>query len=366
MTQDTTTEWRDVTSKFMDNWTQASTEVWKNWFDLMGMGIKATTSSLNDATVPPAYQEIYNRINSNQETLSKFLRLSFDAWQDILEQFTAGKNWQDMMINYSDQMRQQVNKFATSTKDTTGDAGQLWQVYIQQMQKYNTLWADYLEASVAPWSKTFSGTAQPWLELNKLYWEMWHQPNFGNMIQSPMMGISREFNAKLLKTFDTWSQLYQATTDYQIILAEVQVKSFEELMQELVKKAEKKEVIKDWREFQQIWSVIADDVYEKTFSLENNVKVRGKFLNTLNAYRIQQRELMEIWMSSMNIPTRSEVDEMHKSIYDLRKEVKNLRKQLEEKSVEEKESAKVPNTKASKTIEKNPPETGDNKEKPSK
>jgi uncharacterized protein YlxW (UPF0749 family) len=37
---------------------------------------------------------------------------------------------------------------------------------------------------------------------------------------------------------------------------------------------------------------------------------------------------MELWLRLMNIPARSEVDEVHKNIYELRKEVKILKKTL--------------------------------------
>jgi uncharacterized coiled-coil DUF342 family protein len=37
---------------------------------------------------------------------------------------------------------------------------------------------------------------------------------------------------------------------------------------------------------------------------------------------------MELSFDMMNIPTRKEIDEVHKTIYELRKEVKQLKKQL--------------------------------------
>ena len=45
-------------------------------------------------------------------------------------------------------------------------------------------------------------------------------------------------------------------------------------------------------------------------------------------YRIQQREIAEASLSLYDLPTRSEVDEAHRNIYELRKEVKALKKAL--------------------------------------
>jgi class III poly(R)-hydroxyalkanoic acid synthase PhaE subunit len=99
-------------------------------------------------------------------------------------------------------------------------------------------------------------------------------------------------------------------------------------MIELITLAEKGEKVRDWRQFQDIWSRVADDVFEKEFCEENNLKIRGNFLNALNTYRLYQQELTELWLKMMNMPARSEIDEMHKSIYELRKEVKALKKAL--------------------------------------
>jgi polyhydroxyalkanoate synthesis regulator phasin len=39
---------------------------------------------------------------------------------------------------------------------------------------------------------------------------------------------------------------------------------------------------------------------------------------------------MELYLEMMNIPSRSEVDEIHKTIYELKKQVKSLKKKLAE------------------------------------
>ena len=47
-------------------------------------------------------------------------------------------------------------------------------------------------------------------------------------------------------------------------------------------------------------------------------------------FRLYQQQLMEVFLKMYGLPTRTEVDEIHHSIYELRKEVKNLKKVLAE------------------------------------
>ena len=320
-----TTGWSDIADSLVNTWSETGTQIWKSWYTLMG----AVPTREAVADTKPEAKYVAQRFVDNQELLTRLLQLSFNAWQEIWPKVEAGEDWQQVLSKYSSQMRQQIEDFSVGTLKASQDVAQLWQLYIKEMQKFNQLWATSLETSWEPISKTVTGTPQPWLELNNLYWNLLYEETFGSLMRSPILGPSREFNNKLLRTFDTWNNLYQASINYQVVLADVQLRSFEQLMWELISLAEKDEKVEDWRQFQQLWSRVADEVFEQEFCSEDNLKIRGKFLNALNTYKLQQQELMELWLKTMNLPVRSEVDEVHKNIYELRKEVKILKKRSE-------------------------------------
>jgi class III poly(R)-hydroxyalkanoic acid synthase PhaE subunit len=319
-----TAAWTGMADQLVNTWTEVGTQMWKSWADLMGL---ATRNPI--ANAKPGMDSITQRFVDNQQLLIRLLQLSFNSWQEILPKIESGENWQQFLTNYNEQVRKQLNEFSSSTLKVSQDATELWQLYLNQTQKFGQLWAKSLGASIAPFNQaSLSGGTQPWIELSNLYWNLLYEESFGSLMQSPLLGPAREFNGKLLRSYDAWINLYRASIDYQVVLANVQVQSFEELMRELISLAEKGEPVKDWRKFQQLWGQVADGVFEKAFCQEENLKVRGRFVNSLNAYRMHQRRLMEVWMQAMDIPLRSEVDEVHKTIYELRKEVKSLKKTL--------------------------------------
>lgn len=53
-------------------------------------------------------------------------------------------------------------------------------------------------------------------------------------------------------------------------------------------------------------------------------------MNAALIYRQRQQQLMEVFLKLNDLPTRSEVDEIHRSIYELRKEMKTLKKAFAE------------------------------------
>ncbi|TVU52821.1 MAG: class III poly(R)-hydroxyalkanoic acid synthase subunit PhaE [Arthrospira sp. PLM2.Bin9] len=319
-----TNPWNEMANQWVNTWTQSGNDIWKNWFDLMsGSGVSET-----DKNGQSHSGGITEQMAKNQASLMRFLQFSFEAWKDILPKVEAGTNWEQTLENYSQQIRQQMEQYMSVPTKMTGSGSTMGKLYMEQMQKFNQMWMNYSGAAMVPMVEAMMGKSEAFIELNNLYWEQLYQPSLGNLLQSPMFGITRELNSTLMSHFQAWTNFYRASNDYQVVLADIQVRAFEKLIEKLAAGVSKGEKVETWRQFQQLWSVAIDDVFEETFCSEDKLKIRGRFINSLNAYRLEQQKLMEISMRSLNLPLRSEIDEMHKTIYQLRKEVKSLKKQI--------------------------------------
>jgi class III poly(R)-hydroxyalkanoic acid synthase PhaE subunit len=191
------------------------------------------------------------------------------------------------------------------------------------------LWAGLLRLSLEIVSKALVSYALALSELANLYWDI-YEKTFGTVLQSPSLGYTREFNNKLFKSFDAWINFYKANFEYQVVLVDVWLKAFEELTRELASFTEKGETLQNWQQFLQVWSSVFDRVFAQTFRSADALEIQGKFLNSAMTSRLYQQQLMEVFLKMYDLPTRSEVDEIHHSIYELRKEVKSLKKALAE------------------------------------
>ena len=101
-------------------------------------------------------------------------------------------------------------------------------------------------------------------------------------------------------------------------------------MTELVSLAEKGEAIQSLRQLTVLWSNVADEVFIETFRSEKYIRVQGQLSNAAMTYLIRRREIIELFSKINEIPTRCEVDEAHRNIYEQRKEVKALKKAVDE------------------------------------
>lgn len=203
---------------------------------------------------------------------------------------------------------------------------ELWLLYIKGLQKLAQLWAELLPQSL-DMSRMASGDRSALFEPIDFYWNI-YEKTFGSFLQSPTLGYTREFNHLLLAGFNSWIDFYKASFDYQLVLLDVWARAFDELMQELVSSEEKGKTIQNWRQFVQVWSSLFDRVFAQTFRSQDTVEIQGKLLNAAMNYRLHQQQLMEVFLKMNDLPTRSEVDEVHRSIYEMRKEIKSLKKAL--------------------------------------
>lgn len=229
------------------------------------------------------------------------------------------------MWDWYDFIKSAITPETPATVNASQNQAELWEIYVKGLQKLAQLWAESLQQSRESGSGVVDGYAGALIELNNLYWNI-YEKTFGSVVQSPNLGYAREFNNKLLKGFDAWINFSKASLDYQIVLLDVWLKASEELMRELASTDEKGEMVQNWQQLLQVWSSVFDRVFAQTFRSEDAVEVQGNFLNSALTYRLYQQQLIEVFLKMYGLPTRSEVDEIHRSIYELRKQIKSLKK----------------------------------------
>lgn len=136
---------------------------------------------------------------------------------------------------------------------------------------------------------------------------------------------NQSFN-KLLQSFDAWINIYVAGFDYQLVLLDVSARAFQEAILEFQSSG----TGENSQQFLQVWSRIFDRIFAETFRSEHALQIQGKLLNASMKLWLDQQQVIEMFLNMNNLPTRTEVDEIHRSIYELKKEVKSLKKALAE------------------------------------
>jgi class III poly(R)-hydroxyalkanoic acid synthase PhaE subunit len=319
-------------------------QVWKQWCDLIpgvpsptpfysgppsqegeeaAVGFKAWT-----AESAQVVKDVADRLLTSQQELLRFLELALRAWKAIASKIETGGDWDAVLLNFTDTLRQQLLQLPQEMQKAFQDSSELWRLYCEQWKGFVQPWTESLRR--APWhvGQASTGNGSALIEFTNLYWDAYER-TFGRLLESPSLGHTREMNEDLLKGFDAWLDYRRASFEYQVTLGETWIHAFEEIMRRLVTQAEKGQPVPGVRKLLFLWVEVVDHTFTKVFRSEEYIRLQGQLVNAATAYRLREREIVDAFLKASHLPSRSELDEGYRRIYELRKEVKELRKAVQ-------------------------------------
>ncbi len=337
--------WNEQVDSMVGMWSEAQKNMWESWYNMARSAPTSMTSytgmldqwrKLAEQSVDawtseaePVSRRMSHQLLSSQSTMMRFLDLTSRAWKAIMPRVQDGQDWQVVMNEYSEQLRKQLMPDASAFSQASQDVGELWTLYLQEMQALSRPWLASVQRS--PFhigeAMTGSGSGSELIEMTNLYWDAFER-TFGRLLNSPGLGFTREINETVARAFDAWLDFRRISIEYQGVLAGAWTNVFEGVMLNLVERSENDKPITNVRELIRLWTDTADTSLEKIFRSEDYVRIQGQLMDTAMNYRVREQEVVELMMKSGYVPTRSEVDEAHRNIYELRKEVRALKKVL--------------------------------------
>jgi class III poly(R)-hydroxyalkanoic acid synthase PhaE subunit len=152
----------------------------------------------------------------------------------------------------------------------------------------------------------------------------------GRLFHVPAVGKDREKVELVLRSLDDLSVYLAKSTEYQQMMYMTGLAAFEKVIATVAEKIGRGEEIKGFDEFFDLWIDVSEKTYFALFQTQDFSKMQGELLEaSLNA-RKHFFKLMELYLYDFPIALRSEMDDLYKTIYDLKKKVTGLEKQLKE------------------------------------
>ena len=337
--------WNEEADTMVKAFTEAQTKMWESWCDLIrtapapkmpsysgvvdqwreiaSQGLKAWTGESEQVV-----KDLAKQLLSAQDVGMRFFELSLSTWKAMAPKIESGQDWQAVLDSYSAQFSQQFLQAPHGGMAAVEGTAELWRLYLEQWQKLGQPWVESLRRTPRHFGQAAMGDGSAPIELMNLYWDAYER-TFGRLLESPSLGYSRELNERLLKGFNAWLEFRRASHEYQGVLAGTWAKAFEKLSHKLVSVAQAGEKIESLRQLLFLWIDVIEEAFLGVFRSEEYIQVQGRLVDTAMAYRIHEREIVEGFLKVSHVPSRSEVDEAYRRIYELGKEVKELKKALQ-------------------------------------
>jgi class III poly(R)-hydroxyalkanoic acid synthase PhaE subunit len=297
----------------VEQWNQ----FWDRSLDLMTAG----TSPLLKAT--------FDQFSAIQKNSLRFAEFSAKAMGALLK---PGETEGDLQAAIEKTREDALREWVYQPEDllrSTEDINQLWRYYLEWWQRFGSPWGIVLERMPEITASSISGDSRSLRDLADVYRQAYQQ-TFGKFVTSPSLGLTRGLNEKLLSAFDDWIDWQLSVQEYQSVMADTWRVAIEDYFDRLLKLAERGEKLESVRDLVLFWTRGAEEIFSEKFQSDEYVLVQGKMLEAAMSLRIQQRKIMQDILSIYDLPTRDEVDDAHRRIYELRKEVKALKVQLAE------------------------------------
>lgn len=208
---------------------------------------------------------------------------------------------------------------------------------------------------VSKFLEAFSGSARhfmkPWVEASEknmknlpqmvegrpqAYMHTYHSlfnafdNTFGKIFHIPPVGKDREKIELILTTLDDFAVYFAKSTEYQHTMYVTGMAALEKVITTVTEKVNRGENIKEFEEFFDLWVDINEKTYYDLFQSQEFSKMQGDLLETALRLRQHNFKLMELYLYDFPIALRSEMDDLYKTIYELKKKVRSLEKQFGE------------------------------------
>lgn len=335
--------WNNQAEALTNAFTETQTRLWESWCGLfrtapwhmtpmtpLWSGVdqwrELTSQGLKDWTVESeqVVKDVAQRLHVAQDTAMRFLELSLSAWKTMSPKVKSGDDWQTIFASYATQLREQLVPSPDRMAGSMQDMAELWRLYVEEWQKLSQPWAESWRRASWHFGQAATGDGSALIKLTNLYWDAYER-TFGRLMESPSLGHTRELNEQLLKGFDSWLDFRRASFEYHVVMSQTWCRSFERFIGKLVSLAEGGTPVQDLRQLLFLWLDVVDENFLGVFRSDEYTRMQGQLMNAAMTYRIHEREIVEAFLKTSHLPSRSELDEAYRRIYELRKEVKELK-----------------------------------------
>jgi len=152
----------------------------------------------------------------------------------------------------------------------------------------------------------------------------------GRVFHAPAVGKDREKVELLLRSLDVLSVYLAKNTEFEHTMYVTGLAAFEQLIAAVADKVNKGEEFKDFGEFFNLYITVNEKAYSVLFQTEGYAKMQGALLEAALNVRTHTFKLTELYLYDLPIALRSEMDDLYKTVHELKKKVKGLEKRLVE------------------------------------
>jgi class III poly(R)-hydroxyalkanoic acid synthase PhaE subunit len=345
---------------FGQAWLDAQRRYWETWLDLSrqasaglaGSGRKASEAATNPFTqgLEQWWQAVSAALPGQQagsaalpdmgmgagmDTFEKlyeqgrsYLQMGERLWsglQQAQDLTRAGEQWGSALRSSLDQVRDGYLKTLGGSSDPWAAFATFWGLPMDN-------WRRVLSSlSVMPGDavKALRGEGGP----QEAALAALRQP-MDQALATPPLGYTREMQEQGRDLAQCWMDYGRVLQEFSAVLGKVGERAFDILHDKLLVMGEKGESPEGLRALYNLWVDCGEEAYAEVAMSGDFARAQAHLSNATMAIKRQEQRMVDEALAGLNMPTRRELDTAHRRQAELRREVKALRRALEDVDLE--------------------------------
>ena len=174
---------------------------------------------------------------------------------------------------------------------------------------------------------------------------MLEQP-FETVLGLPRLADAPDLDRKLLQLLQAWFGMSLRSTQYGAVLAQVWIAAYGDFVKELQASAMAGTPMLGGRELLERWTALVNERLLRAQRSDSLLEAQRRLLDAVLTSRAAERELVEIGAKAADLPTRSELDDVHKTLHAVKRDLRALQRRLAAEEEQKKEEQKEKEAKA--------------------
>jgi class III poly(R)-hydroxyalkanoic acid synthase PhaE subunit len=301
----------------------------ENYMDFLNQWWKMNAGVMDNFGLG-AFNDTLQKMVSTNEVYMNLFRF----WEDFSKQVEGN---QKQVSDFVNSWRDQYSKLISSNiipglpepiRSALKDPQEILQMYTTTMGKLFNPWTDNYAKLQMLLSKGIGGHKEAYMEFAKL-WKELYGGTFAKLLRVPNLGMSRELSDKLAESTDKFIRYIQVLSEYTATIYKVGIDTMESILNKYTNMIKQDSQPKTFNEFYELWWKTNEEAYQALFSTDNFSKLLAQVVDATVTFKKNQNELFEEFLKEISIPVKSEMDGLYKTVYDLKKDVRKLKKEIE-------------------------------------
>lgn len=158
-------------------------------------------------------------------------------------------------------------------------------------------------------------------------WANLYDREIRKVFQIPQVGLGREYQERMMGALDKFHLFHASAIEFFYFLYMPLERTFKMMQQDLEAMVQEGRVPDDTESYYRIWLKKLESQYMDLFHSSEYTSVLGKALQSFGEFKTARDAIIEDAMQTLPIPTRSELDELYKELYALKRRVREMEKQ---------------------------------------